>query len=150
MIHHQTNPLNARPLVQQHGDRVVVVNPPALPLDEREMDAVYDLPYLRTPHPAYREAIPADLMIRDSVTIMRGCFGGCTFCSITTAPGPDHLVTLGGLRAARGEGAGGLAGVQGDGERSRGPHGEHVPDAVHEAGGREDLPASLLRASEGV
>ena len=51
------------------------------------MDAVYDLPYLRTPHPAYREAIPADLMIRDSVTIMRGCFGGCTFCSITTHQG---------------------------------------------------------------
>jgi len=87
MIHHETNPLNARRLVQRHGDRVVVVNPPALPLDEREMDAVYDLPYLRTPHPAYREAIPADAMIRDSVTIMRGCFGGCTFCSITTHQG---------------------------------------------------------------
>jgi uncharacterized radical SAM protein YgiQ len=64
-----------------------VVNPPALPLDEREMDALYDLPYLRTPHPAYREAIPADAMIRDSVTIMRGCFGGCTFCSITMHQG---------------------------------------------------------------
>ncbi len=87
MIHHETNPLNARRLRQRHGDRVVIVNPPALPLDEREMDAVYDLPYLRTPHPSYREAIPADAMIRDSVTIMRGCFGGCTFCSITTHQG---------------------------------------------------------------
>jgi uncharacterized radical SAM protein YgiQ len=87
VIHHETNPLNARRLVQRHGDRTVLVNPPAMPLDEREMDAVYGLPYLRTPHPAYREPIPADLMIRDSVTIMRGCFGGCTFCSITTHQG---------------------------------------------------------------
>jgi uncharacterized radical SAM protein YgiQ len=87
MVHHETNPLNARRLVQRHGDRTVVVNPPALPLDEREMDAVYDLPYLRTPHPSYREPIPADVMIRDSVTIMRGCFGGCTFCSISTHQG---------------------------------------------------------------
>ena len=86
-IHRETNPLNARRLIQRHGDRVVVVNPPAMPLDEREMDAVYGLPYLRTPHPSYREAIPADAMIRDSVTIMRGCFGGCTFCSITTHQG---------------------------------------------------------------
>ena len=87
MIHRETNPLNARRLIQRHGDRVVVVNPPAMPLDEREMDTVYGLPYLRTPHPSYREAIPADAMIRDSVTIMRGCFGGCTFCSITTHQG---------------------------------------------------------------
>ena len=87
IIHHETNPLNARRLVQRHGDRVVVVNPPALPLTEAEMDAVYGLPYLRTPHPSYREPIPADAMIRDSVTIMRGCFGGCTFCSITTHQG---------------------------------------------------------------
>ena len=86
-IHRETNPLNARRLTQRHGDRVVVVNPPAMPLDEREMDAVYGLPYLRTPHPSYTEAIPADAMIRDSVTIMRGCFGGCTFCSITTHQG---------------------------------------------------------------
>ena len=59
-IHRETNPLNARRLIQRHGDRVVVVNPPAMPLDEREMDTVYGLPYLRTPHPSYREAIPAD------------------------------------------------------------------------------------------
>ncbi len=85
--HHETNPLNARRLVQRHGDRAVVVNAGAMPLSDREMDAVYDLPYLRSPHPSYAEPIPADNMIRDSVTIMRGCFGGCTFCSITAHQG---------------------------------------------------------------
>ncbi len=87
MFHDETNPLNARRLVQRHGDRVVVVNPPAMPLTTREMDAVYGLPYVRTPHPAYSEKVPAAEMIRDSVTIMRGCFGGCTFCSITAHQG---------------------------------------------------------------
>src|SRR5690606_24749086 len=69
------------------GDRTVVVNPPAFPLDEAQMDAVYDLPYTRRPHPRYTEPIPAHQMIKDSVTIMRGCFGGCTFCSITMHQG---------------------------------------------------------------
>ncbi len=85
--HHETNPLNARRVVQRHGDRLLVQNPPSLPLTEEEMDAVYDLPYARRPHPRYVEPIPADVMIRDSVTIMRGCFGGCTFCSITMHQG---------------------------------------------------------------
>jgi len=85
--HHETNPLNARTLLQRHGDRVLVHHPPSLPLTEREMDAAYDLPYLRRPHPRYTERIPAHEMIRDSVTIMRGCFGGCTFCSITMHEG---------------------------------------------------------------
>jgi len=87
LLHHETNPLNARRLVQRHGDRVVVVNPPPLPLTQQEMDAAYDLPYLRRPHPRYAEKIPAHDMIKDSVTIMRGCFGGCTFCSITMHEG---------------------------------------------------------------
>jgi uncharacterized radical SAM protein YgiQ len=85
--HHETNPLNARRMVQRHGDRVLVQNPPTLPLSEPEMDAAYDLPYTRRPHPRYAEAIPAYEMIKDSVTIMRGCFGGCTFCSITMHQG---------------------------------------------------------------
>jgi uncharacterized radical SAM protein YgiQ len=85
--HHETNPLNARRVVQRHGDRLLVQNPPTLPLAEAEMDAAYDLPYTRLPHPRYREPIPAHAMIRDSVTIMRGCFGGCTFCSITMHQG---------------------------------------------------------------
>ena len=86
-IHLNTNPYNAKTLVQFHGDRAVVVNPPDLPLEEKEMDNVYDLPFTRRPHPSYTEKIPAFEMIKDSVTIMRGCFGGCTFCSITTHQG---------------------------------------------------------------
>jgi uncharacterized radical SAM protein YgiQ len=87
LIHLNTNPYNARTLVQYHERQAVVVNPPALPLSEAEMDAIYGLPYTRRPHPSYRESIPAYEMIKDSVTIMRGCFGGCTFCSITAHQG---------------------------------------------------------------
>jgi len=87
IIHINTNPHNAKTLVQFHERQAVVVNPPALPLGEAEMDAIYDLPYTRRPHPAYREPVPAYEMIKDSVTIMRGCFGGCTFCSITAHQG---------------------------------------------------------------
>lgn len=86
-IHLNTNPYNAKTLVQYHGNRAVVVNPPDLPLEKAEMDNVYGLPYTRKPHPKYKEKIPAFEMIKDSVTIMRGCFGGCTFCSITTHQG---------------------------------------------------------------
>ena len=88
LVHLESNPGNARPLVQRHGDRDVWVNPPPLPLSTREMDRVYELPYARRPHPAYGDArIPAYEMIRFSVTILRGCFGGCTFCSITEHEG---------------------------------------------------------------
>ena len=86
-IHHETNPKNGRRLTQKHGDRLLVINPPALALDERGMDRIYDLPYTRKPHPRYTEPIPAHTMIKDSVTTMRGCFGGCTFCSITMHQG---------------------------------------------------------------
>jgi uncharacterized radical SAM protein YgiQ len=88
VLHLETNPGNARALVQRHGDRDVWINPPPIPLTTREMDGVYDLPYSRLPHGSYRSAkIPAYEMIRHSVTIMRGCFGGCTFCSITEHEG---------------------------------------------------------------
>ena len=88
MLHLETNPFNARPLVQRHDRRELWVNAPAFPLDTREMDAVYGLPYSRRPHHSYGEArIPAFEMIQHSVTIMRGCFGGCTFCSITEHEG---------------------------------------------------------------
>ncbi len=87
IIHNETNPYNARRLVQFHDRQAIVVNPPALPIDQAAMDVVYGLPYTRRPHPRYREAIPAFEMIKDSVTIMRGCFGGCTFCSITAHQG---------------------------------------------------------------
>jgi uncharacterized radical SAM protein YgiQ len=86
-FHHETNPFNAKRLTQAHGDRTLVLNPPCLPIGEAEMDAIYDLPYTRRPHPGYAEPIPAHAMIKDSVQIMRGCFGGCTFCSITMHEG---------------------------------------------------------------
>lgn len=88
VFHLESNPGNARPLIQGHGERNVWLNPPPLPLTTPEMDAVFDLPYARAPHPAYGDAkIPAWEMIRFSVNIMRGCFGGCTFCSITEHEG---------------------------------------------------------------
>lgn len=88
VLHLESNPGNARALVQKHGDREVWLNPPPIPLTTKEMDYVYDLPYARKPHPAYQGArIPAWEMIRFSVNIMRGCFGGCTFCSITEHEG---------------------------------------------------------------
>ncbi len=88
LVHLESNPGNARALVQRHGDRDLWINPPAVPLETKEMDRVFELPYQRVPHPAYGGArIPAYEMIRFSVTIMRGCFGGCTFCSITEHEG---------------------------------------------------------------
>ncbi len=87
VIHTNTNPFNAVTLVQFHDRQAVVQTPPALPLSEAEMDRYYDLPYTRRPHPSYTEPIPAHEMIKDSVTVMRGCFGGCTFCSITAHQG---------------------------------------------------------------
>jgi uncharacterized radical SAM protein YgiQ len=96
VLHLETNPGNARALVQAHGEgptaRDVWLNPPPIPLTTAEMDAVFDLPYARAPHPSYGDAdgpnkIPAWEMIRFSVNIMRGCFGGCTFCSITEHEG---------------------------------------------------------------
>jgi uncharacterized radical SAM protein YgiQ len=100
VLHLETNPGNARALVQAHGEGVtardVWINPPPIPLTTAEMDLVFDLPYARSPHPAYADEagshdhatkIPAWEMIRFSVNIMRGCFGGCTFCSITEHEG---------------------------------------------------------------
>ncbi len=92
VLHLETNPGNARALVQRHGEgpgaQDVWINPPPIPLTTPEMDLVFDLPYARAPHPSYGDAkIPAWDMIRFSVNIMRGCFGGCTFCSITEHEG---------------------------------------------------------------
>jgi uncharacterized radical SAM protein YgiQ len=88
VLHLETNPGNARALVQKHGNQDVWINPPPIPLTTPEMDSVFGLPYARQPHPAYNgERIPAYEMIRFSVNIMRGCFGGCTFCSITEHEG---------------------------------------------------------------
>ncbi len=96
VLHLETNPGNARALVQRHGERDVWINPPPIPLATTEKDHVFDLPYARSPHPRYADEagghdgptkIPAWEMIRFSVNIMRGCFGGCTFCSITEHEG---------------------------------------------------------------
>ena len=88
ILHLESNPGNARALVQRHGDTDVWLNPPPVPLSTREMDWVYERPYARAPHPFYGKAsIPAYKMIRFSVSIQRGCFGGCTFCSITEHEG---------------------------------------------------------------
>ncbi len=88
VLHLEANPGNARALVQAHGDRDVWLNPPPIPLETEEMDALYELPFTRVPHPKYGGAkIPAYEMIRFSVTIQRGCFGGCSFCSITEHEG---------------------------------------------------------------
>ncbi len=88
VFHLETNPGNARHLVQRHGKRDVWLNPPPIPLETKELDRIYELPYTRQPHPAYGDAKnPAWEMIRFSINIMRGCFGGCSFCSITEHEG---------------------------------------------------------------
>ena len=88
VFHRETNPGNARPLVQNQGRNDIWVNPPPMPLETEELDWVFEQPYKRVPHPSYNDQkIPAYEMIRFSVNIMRGCFGGCTFCSITEHEG---------------------------------------------------------------
>ncbi len=88
LAHLETNPYNARTLVQRHDREAVVVNPPQLPLTEAEMDRVYGLPFTRRPHPGYGDQrIPAYEVVKDSIQMVRGCFGGCTFCSITAHEG---------------------------------------------------------------
>ena len=88
VLHKETNPYNARALVQAHGDRELWMNAPPIPLETEELDQVFELPYTRLPHSSYGDArIVAFEMIRHSVNIMRGCFGGCTFCSITEHEG---------------------------------------------------------------
>jgi uncharacterized radical SAM protein YgiQ len=83
----ETNPGNARPLLQPHGHEAVYFNPPAWPLETRDMDELYDLPFARVPHYSYAEPIPAYETVKHSLVTMRGCFGGCTFCSITEHEG---------------------------------------------------------------
>ena len=87
IFHLESNPFNARVLFQRHGNRYVKVNPPSLPLTMEEMDKIYNLPFIKEPHSSYKEKIPALEMVKFSVTIQRGCFGGCTFCSLTEHQG---------------------------------------------------------------
>jgi len=83
LVANESNPFNGQPLTQQHGERWVVVNPPALPSTEEELDRIYALPFRKLPHPSYTEPIPAYEQIKFSITGHRGCFGGCAFCAIT-------------------------------------------------------------------
>ncbi|MFA7369874.1 MAG: YgiQ family radical SAM protein [Kiritimatiellales bacterium] len=78
----EQNPFTGKPLVQFHGARAVLIEPPASPLTTEEMDRVYELPYMRLPHPSYKEPVPAFTMIKESVTVVRGCGGGCAFCGL--------------------------------------------------------------------
>ncbi len=88
VVHQESSPLNGRPLLQRHGDRTVWISAPPEPLPTPDLDAVFDLPYARAPHPSYGDAkIPAWEMIRHSISIVRGCFGGCAFCAITAHEG---------------------------------------------------------------
>ena len=82
LVEAEQNPCCGRRQIQFHGDRAVVVEPPAMPLTETELDRVYELPFTRRPHPSYRREIPAFTMIKDSVTVVRGCAGGCSFCGL--------------------------------------------------------------------
>jgi uncharacterized radical SAM protein YgiQ len=83
----EQNPWSARTIIQAHGDRLLLVAPPALPLSTAEMDAVYSLPFEKAPHPSYREPVPAWEQIKNSITSHRGCFGGCAFCAIALHQG---------------------------------------------------------------
>ncbi len=87
IIYEESNPYNAKPLIQKSEGRAVVQNPPVLPLSTEEMDAVYGLPFTKRAHPSYTEPVPALEMIKDSIVIHRGCFGGCSFCSLTLHQG---------------------------------------------------------------
>jgi hypothetical protein len=136
-FHLESNPGNARALVQAHGERDVWLNPPPIPLSTPEMDGVFASPFQRRPHPSYGEAkIPAFEMIRFSINIMRGCFGGCTFCSITEHEGTNHPEPLGAVDPARDRGNPRQdAGFHRHHFRSRRTNGEHVSPGVQ---GRED------------
>ncbi len=87
LVYLQQNPWSAKTVIQRHGNRILVCNPPALPLTETEMDAVYALPFEKSTHPSYTESIPAWEQIKTSITSHRGCFGGCAFCAITMHQG---------------------------------------------------------------
>ncbi len=110
LLEREQNPFCARRLVQFHGERALVIEPPAYPLPSSELDLVYGLPFTRKPHPSYRESIPAYEMVKDSVTVVRGCAGGCSFCSLGLHQG--KMVTSRSEASILGE----LAAMSGTGE----------------------------------
>ena len=149
LIHIEHQPAQRPTLVQYHDRQAVVVNPPALPLARQEMDR--DLrPAVHAPAAPdrTREPIPAYEMIKDSVTIMRGCFGGCTFCSITAHQG--RIIQSRSQESVLDEVQqdGRRPGVHGRRQRHRRADGEHVPDALHAARGRGEVQAAVVRAPD--
>jgi hypothetical protein len=148
-FHLESNPGNARALVQAARRARRLAQPAALPLTTEEMDHVFGLPYARAPHPSYGEAkIPAWEMIRFSINIMRGCFGGCTFCSITEHEGPHHPEPLGGLDPARDRGDPRQdARLHRRHLRPRRADRQHVPHGLQGPEDRILLPAPVLRLS---
>ena len=151
IIHQETNPLNARTLVQYHDRQAVVCNPPALPISQEDMDRIYGLPYTRRPHPMYRgEPIPAFEAVKDSVTIMRGLLRRLHVLLDHGAPGADHPVAVAGIGPDRTAADGAGPEVLGRRLRHRRPDGQHVPDALHAARGRGEVQAALVRPPEGL
>ncbi len=92
LAHQQAEPLSAKPLLQRHGKRAVWCNPPASPLSREELDQVFELPFARAPHPGYSKPIPAFASVQASLTVTRGCGGGCAFCAISLHQG-RHVVS---------------------------------------------------------
>ena len=147
ILHLESNPGNARALVQRHGNLDVWLNPPPIPLSTEEMDWIYDLPFQRRPHPFYGDAnIPAYKMIRFSVAIQRGCFGGCSFCSITEHEGriiQSRSEAFGAARDRKDPRPG--AGLYRRDLRSRRPDRQYVPPGVQEPRDRKRLSPSVVR-----
>ena len=128
LIEEESNTRHAHRILQDVGGQTVVVNPPYPPMTEAELDHSYDLPYTRLPHPKYKgKRIPAYDMIKFSVNIHRGCFGGCAFCTISAHQGKFHREPLEGEHPARGESHHGDARLQRLPERPGWPQREYVP-----------------------
>ena len=149
ILHLESNPGNARALVQRHGTQDVWINPPPLPLTTQEMDALYELPFSRVPHPQHRRPkMPAYEMIKFSVTILRGCFGGCSFCSITEHEGRiiqsrSEESILREIETIRDTDAG----LHRQHLGPRRADGEHVPPGVQEPRDRGGVPQAVVRVS---
>ena len=127
-IEEESNKYTASRILQKSGKLTVVVNPPYPPLTEAELDRSFDLPYTRLPHPKYKgKRIPAYDMIKFSVNLHRGCFGGCAFCTISAHQGKVHRKPQQGEHSERGESHHGAARLQGLFERFGRPVGQYVP-----------------------
>ena len=139
-IEYEASPYNGKRLIQYHGSRAVVINPPALPLETEEMDSIYELPFTKEQHPSYKKRIPAADMIRFSVASTRGCFGGCSFCAITLHQGrivqsrSEESVLKEVSRAPK------CSRLQRDRKRHRRSHGQYVQASLPQQRDPEQVP----------